>query len=102
MTDIPRNVLIQHPSGKLISDHREEGKNLMRRAGVDPDAPLDIDWTRAPDRRDNRNAEEIGQAILAKRAQPKIVETNGNETMRSCTCSLGVTSIECPWHGGAI
>jgi hypothetical protein len=44
MTDIPRNVLIQHPSGKLISDHREEGKNLMRRAGVDPDAPLNVDW----------------------------------------------------------
>lgn len=63
----PKSPQVQHESGKTVADHREAGRRLMIAAGVDPDAPLNVDWERTPDIRDNRDPQTVGAAYLAER-----------------------------------
>lgn len=61
---------LHHPAGHMAADHREAGKRLMRKSGVNPDATLDVDWERTPDIRDNRDPQTVGiQTLLDRTAK---------------------------------
>lgn len=63
----PRSPRLQHAAGHMVPDHREIGRRLMVNAGVDPDAPLNIDWHRERDLRPKVDQIELGMLLLMHR-----------------------------------
>jgi hypothetical protein len=61
-----KSINKQGPQGNNVLDWRETGRQIMLKAGVDPDKPLEIKSSQ-PDIRDNRDPEPIGREILARR-----------------------------------
>jgi len=63
----PRSPQVQHPAGQMVPDYREIGRRLMINSGVDPEAPLNIDWNHVEDIRDNRDPETVGLELFLHR-----------------------------------
>lgn len=61
---MPRNT--QGPQGNNVLNWPVVGREMMKKAGVDPDKPLDVNWKAVRDIRDNRDPQKIGAEILSQ------------------------------------
>jgi hypothetical protein len=64
--EVEPSIYTQGPQGNNVLNHYQVGRQMMQRAGQNPDKPLDINFNNYPDRRDNRDPQTVGLEHLSR------------------------------------